>query len=305
MSPLYVITLNWNLPDDTITCVESVRHAIRRLHGRIEIVVVDNGSTDDSVLRFHRVFGNSIHLVENSQNLGFAGGMNAGIRYALQHNAGAVLLLNNDTSLEPQSIHYLIATASSQPSAGLVGPVIYYYDEPEKIWRFGDDEHPWLPIPLKLSPARLASARGAPFAVDYITGCCMLVRREVFEQVGLFDERYFMYFEDADFCRRVRDAGFTIWCAPPAKIWHKVSVSAGKDRPLNRYARLWGAVQFYRKHPHGRLPAMIHLYIWLKLLVITLQDLRRGEWMLIRRSWQAIRDSYGNRNQLSSWRAKP
>ncbi|HET9222179.1 MAG TPA: hypothetical protein VFO07_06735, partial [Roseiflexaceae bacterium] len=119
--------------------------------------------------------------------------------------------------------------------------------------------------------------------------------RTVFETIGLFDEDYFMYFEDADFCRRARGAGFGIWCVPAARMWHKVSLSARKDKPSSRYAMAWGRARFYRHHPHGPSVALTTLYLFWKLMWTSLSDARAGDWELIRPLWAGTWDGYRGR----------
>src|SRR4029079_12982058 len=133
------------------------------------------------------------------------------------------------------------------------------------------------PIPLRMADRAVASATG-PFHADYVTACGVLIRRSVFETIGLFDETYFMYFEDADFCRRAREAGLGIWCVPTARMWHKVSLSARKDKPSSRYAMAWGRARFYQRHPHGPSAALTALYLLGKLVWTTLDDARGGDW---------------------------
>lgn len=293
--PLAIVILNWNLPDETLACLDSVRAAVAAIP-QVRLIIVDNGSSDDSAARLGRAAVDSrdlpVTLLETGRNLGFAGGMNAGIRWALQQGAATVLALNNDTVVDAAMVGQLLAEMATRPDAGLVGPVIYTYDAPDRIWRFGDKEH-WLwPIPYRLPDRMATETQGAPFAVDYITGCAMLARASALEAAGLFDERYFMYFEDADLCRRVRAAGFGIYVVPKAKLWHKVSLSANRDRPLNRYARAWARVRFYRRHPHGRLPALAHGYIWAKVLLVSAQDLLRREPELVAPLWRGTLDGY-------------
>src|SRR5690606_8622720 len=132
-----------------------------------------------------------LHLLETGANLGFAAGMNAGTRYALAQGAQSVLLLNNDTLIDPALIHHLADALANDPAAGLAGPVIYYHDAPTRIWRFGDNEHPWLPIPRRVPDAVVTSGSDEPVALDYITACALLARKEVFERVGYLDERFF------------------------------------------------------------------------------------------------------------------
>jgi GT2 family glycosyltransferase len=290
LTPLYVVTLNWNLKEDTIACVESVLAAGVPPE---QTVIVDNGSTDDSVETFAARFS-TLHLVCNEQNLGFGGGMNAGIAYALCQGAGSVLILNNDTVIHPTMIETLLTTEQAIHEPGVLGPAIYYDDggDRSRLWRLGDRRHRWLPMPLpvKRSPRSLPTA--VPFQVDYVTGCGMLVRRQVFERIGLFDTRYFMYFEDADFCRRAQDAGFTVWCVPQARMWHKVSQTAQRDKPFNRYHRARNQVRFYHEHPHGPFAILREGYIAVKLAKTMLGDIWHRDWDLIGPTCKGTIDGY-------------
>jgi len=289
LAPVYTVTLNWNLQVDTIACVESVLAAGVP---RAQVIIVDNGSTDGSVTALAARFGPELQLVCNAQNLGFGGGMNEGIRHALEHGAGSVLLLNNDTVVDPGMATALLEAYDSLGRPGILGPAIYYYDVPGRIWRLGDIVYRWLPMPL---PARLngkSLSALVPFQVDYVTGCGMLVCREVFERVGLFDRRYFMYFEDADFCGRARDAGFAVWCVPRARMWHKVSATARRDGPVNRYHRALNQVRFYHEHAHGRSAVLREGYIAAKLLKTTMGDVWHRDWDLVGPLWKGTLDGY-------------
>jgi GT2 family glycosyltransferase len=289
--PLYVVILNWNLPDDTIACVRSLR---ADASSGVEVIIVDNASTDDSLQRFRDQLGDTVTIIVNGANLGFAGGVNAGIHHALNAGAGSVLLLNNDTLVDPTMLDRLISAASELPNADILGPVIYYHQPPDRIWRAADQEQRWMPIPLRMADRAIVRAT-APFHADYVTACGVLISRNVFEAIGLFDENYFMYFEDADFCRRARAAGFGIWCVPAARMWHKVSLSARKDKPANRYAMAWGRARFYRRHPHGPSAALTTLYLLWKLAWSTLADARAGDWELVRPLWAGTWDGYRDR----------
>jgi len=151
-----------------------------------------------------------------------------------------------------------------------------------------------MPLTVRLDPQSLSNAD--PFQVDYVTGCGMLVRRKVFERIGSFDARYFMYFEDADFCRRARDAGFTVWCVPQARMRHKVSLSAQRDKPLNRYHRALNQVRFYHQHPQGPFTILREVYIALKLVKTMLGDIWHRDWNLIGPLWKGTIDGYRERS---------
>lgn len=269
---VFVIIVNWNLKDDTISCIESV---LAGSYTRRRVVVVDNGSNDGSVTAFTARFGKDVDLIVNKKNVGFAEGVNMGIRHALAQGADLVLLLNNDTVIAPDMIEKLVATANRWPNVGIFAPAIFYYDQPDRVWRLGDRHHRWLSFPLKVS-SRILKARYIPeiLPVDYVTGCGMLIRREVFSAIGLFDSRYFMYYEDADFCWRATTAGFAIACVPAARMWHKVSRSARQDTIRQRYLKTRHRVQFYKYH--YSFPAWI--YLTLGTLWTILADLLRGNW---------------------------
>jgi len=290
--PMYVLILNWNLSEETTLCIESVQ---AHQPSGIEIVIVDNGSTDHSVQVLRKRFGCRIKIVETEQNLGFAGGVNVGVQTALAKGAQSVLLLNNDTIVAPDMIQHLVAAANHAPRAGIVGPVIYYYDYPQRIWCLGAREVRWLPVPLELSARALSKANSKPFQLDYGNACGMLIRRQVFETIGLFDARYFIYFEDVDFCRRARHAGYEVWCVPQAKMWHKVSLTMLKQKPGMRYTEWWGRAQFYRTHPHGFSRALTHAYLLAKLIKKSLHDLLARDWGLLQALWAGTRDGYLSR----------
>jgi GT2 family glycosyltransferase len=276
-----------------MACVDSV---LASSLPEFEIIVIDNASTDSSVEQFRQHFGDTVKIVENAENLGFAGGVNVGVQGALSEGAQSVLILNNDTIVDSRMLRHLISAAGRSPQTGIVGPVIRYYGQPERVWRFGDREYRCLPVPMRLPDSVLSKAGEKPFRVDYVTGCGMLVQRRVFETIGLFDTVHFMYFEDADFCRRAREAGFQILCAPQAQMWHKVSSSARKRKPAMRYAESWGRARFYRRHPHGCARVFTLAYLLAQSVRSTLEDLLSREWRLIKPQWIGMFDGYCDRS---------
>ena len=290
--PLYVIVLNWNLPWDTIACVRSLQ---RGLLAGSAIIIVDNASSDDSLRQFGEVFGDQVMVVALESNRGFAGGMNAGIEAALQAGAGSVLLLNNDTIADADMIPRLREAAVSLPRAGILGPAIYYYDAPARLWQAGTRRSALLPVPVNLGGAALRRARGRPLRVDAVTGCAMLVRREVFSRIGPLDSRYAMYYEDADFCYRARGAGFEIWCVPRARMWHRVSLSARQVPQTTRAIAAWGRARFYRQYPHGPFPGLTLAFLLAQAALGAARDYARGDAALARLRWRATLDGYALR----------
>lgn len=259
-----VIVLNWNGFKDTMACIDSL---IRCNYVNSEIIVVDNGSTDDSV-RHLRSIQDKIILLESKDNLGFASGNNIGIEYALENGAEYILLLNNDAVIEQDAVQTLVETMEDDNNLGLIGPKIYDYNEPNKIWfagasidwRTGESPH---------------SGKGeidhgqfnAAMEVDRLSGCAMLIKTEVFERIGYLDPDYFLYFEDVDFCVRARKAGYKIIYVPQAKVWHKGSMStkANHDSPLHAYYHNRNRLIFLNKH--GKISIREHIKNMLRIFI--------------------------------------
>lgn len=219
-----VILVNWNGRNDTLECLHSLAKVS---YAPMHIIMVDNASADDSVDAVKREFP-SVEVIPNETNLRFAGGNNIGIKHALERGSDYILLLNNDTTVDAEFLTELVKAADADPGIGMVGAKIYYYDDPKRIWFAGGRIEWWKGwishIGLREEDrGQYDTAR----AVDYITGCCLLVKRPVIEKIGNLDEQFFMYGEDVDWCLRVCKAGFRLVYEPKAKIWHKLSVSAG------------------------------------------------------------------------------
>ena len=216
-----IIVLNWNGLNDTVQCLESLS---RLDHPFYEIVVVDNDSTDGSVPAIRARYPDVV-IIETGENLGYTGGNNVGIRYALGRGADYVLLLNNDTVVDPAFLHILVDAAETESAVGIAGPTIYYYERPDVIWSVGGaiDWRRGSTRMMGLDERDEGQFGQVPRTVDFVTGCALLVKRAVLAQVGLLDERFFTYYEETEWCMRVARAGFKILHVPQAKIWHKIS----------------------------------------------------------------------------------
>ena len=220
----YIIIVNWNGLRDTLECLSSLSKIESK---NVVIVVVDNGSADDSVRAIQHKYPNTV-LIETGQNLRFSGGSNVGIRLALDRGADQIMLLNNDTVVDPAYLSLLTSRLQSSPDIGVVAPKILYFANPTRIWYAGGEISMWTGTMRHLGiRAEDHGCFDTPGETGYASGCCFLARRETFQQIGLLDEAYFMYTEDADWCFRARRAGYRIFFEPRARVWHKVSVSAG------------------------------------------------------------------------------
>lgn len=243
---VWVVVLNWNLPEDTRRCVESLRASD---YPALKVVVVDNGSDVDKYEGLCRAVKGA-EIVRSETNLGFGVGSNLGIQHALEQGAVYILLVNNDTVVDAQMVETLVEPMEADRSIGLAGPIIYYLGEPEKVWFAGCRIRGQLYILRR--GLRLKPPLKPVEYVDFVSGCGMLLRRETVEQIGMFSPEYFMYYEDLDLCLRAKQAGWKIACVTDAKMWHAVSTSSGgPESPLRQYHQVRSSLIFYRRYTRG------------------------------------------------------
>jgi len=229
---VFIVILNWNGLDDTRECILSLK---KNTYANYEIVVVDNGSADSSPHALKKEFPD-IEIIENKINAGFAGGNNIGIEYSLGKGADYILLLNNDTTVENDFLTELVKRGESDEKIGLLESKICFYDEPNKIW-FAGGKIDWLKVSGRhIGLNELDSGKYDKIEeVDYLTGCCLLIKKSVIEKIGKLSEDYFLYYEDTDFCLRAKNAGFKCVYVPASKMYHKVSRSTKPGSPSYIY----------------------------------------------------------------------
>ncbi len=283
--PLIIaITLNWNRPDDTIACLDSLA---QQTYPNLRVLVVDNGSSDDSVARIRAAYPDVPLLVHN-ENSGFARGMNLGIRAALAQGADYLFLLNNDTLLAPDAIARLVQHLA--PDVALLAPIIYYADAPQRVWSLGGTLNPWL---LETRGNRRGEEDQGQWPelleLDFAPACGLLLPRTIFDRIGLFDERFFMYYEDLDFCLRARRAGWHIRAVTTAKMWHKVSLSSGgSDSPNERYWMARSSVLYFRKHARPWQWPLIGFWRAGSALRTSARLALRSRWAALRAYWRGL-----------------
>ncbi|MDI6619034.1 MAG: glycosyltransferase family 2 protein [Clostridiales bacterium] len=227
---VFIILVNYKKYNDTIECIRSLKK-IR--YNNFEIIVIDNCSGNGSVDEIKANYPD-IKLFSTSKNLGFAGANNLGIKYALEHNADYILLLNNDTVVDEMFLYYMVESFNKYPDAGIVGNKILYYESKDLLW-FAGGRINWLKFRVDHygNKERDKEIFNHEKEMDFISGCCMLIKAEVFNKIGLIDENYFMYYEDVDLCIRAADAGYKLIYNPKSFIYHKVGLSSGgEDSPF-------------------------------------------------------------------------
>ncbi|OGZ32266.1 MAG: hypothetical protein A2646_01595 [Candidatus Portnoybacteria bacterium RIFCSPHIGHO2_02_FULL_39_12] len=245
MPKVFIIILHWNNLADTLECLESLEKID---YPNYQVVVIDNGSSKKFPISNFQ-FPIKLEVIYNEENLGFAGGNNVGIKYALKQGADYVLLLNNDTVVDEEFLKELVKAGESDKKIGLLGSKIYFYDEPKRIWFAGGKISPFLIKGAHLGLNEIDNGQYNRIRnVDYITGCCLLIKRKAIEKIGLLDEDYFLYYEDADWSWRAQKAGYQCVFAPQAKIWHKCSRGAQEGSPSYIYYHLRNSLLLIQKN---------------------------------------------------------
>lgn len=246
-----VVILNWNGRDDTLACLASVAGIH---HADFQTIVVDNGSADGSVAAIRAAFPR-VEIIETGRNLGFAGGNNVGIRRALDRGADHVLLLNNDTEVDPGLLEAFADAARRFPAAGVFSAKIYFHADPRRIWYAGASWNPATARFDQIGEGLTDDCVGvtSPCETAYACGCAFYVSSARLREIGLLDEDFFLYFEETDWCSRAKAAGYPSMLVPDAKVWHKVSVSfGGEGSPLALYFITRNRQLWARRHGSWR-----------------------------------------------------
>jgi GT2 family glycosyltransferase len=284
-----VVVVNWNLKNDTIACLESVDKTGYPCH----IVVVDNGSQDNSVEHIAHRFPRA-KVLALPQNVGFAAACNLAIEEGLNEHTQYVLLLNNDTIVHKDFFAELMRVAETRVQAGILGPKVYSTAEPDRVWHAGARRRRWVLAAVDLGRNRRDEGQFEQVQeVDYVFGCSMLVRRQVFEQIGMLDPNFFLYLEDMDLCLRAQAAGYRLVFVPQAKIWHRGAASTARNPALRKYYLVRSTLYFLRKHA-ARLWFPAAVIFWaLVFLRAVLAELLRGDLDSVRAYSMGLLEGWG------------
>lgn len=230
---VYIILVNYNGINDTIECIESLK---KINYSNYKIIIIDNGSSDNSVNILREKYNSEIKIIDLKKNYGFAGGNNIGINMALNENIDYVLLLNNDTVVEKNFLKELVILAENNKQIGVVGGKIYYFDDKKKIWYAGAKINTLTGKTKHIGVDEYDKGQYDKISeTDYVTGCMMLVSTNVIKRVGNMDESYFLYYEETDWSVRIKNAGYKLIYQPNSIIYHKVSRSTKKINHVMGY----------------------------------------------------------------------
>jgi len=298
MPKVYIIILNWNNWPDLEECLASLKN---NDYPNYEVVIVDNDSKEKLQV------SEGLKVIYNNENLGFVGGNNIGIKYALKNNADYILLLNDDTIVDKQFLSKMIETGESDDKIGMVGAKIYSYQDKNKLW-FAGGEINWLynkGIMRGYNQIDKGQYNNLE-ETDYLTGCCLLVKKEVIQKIGGLSEDYFAYYEDTDWSLAAQKAGFKTVFVPEAKIWHKGSKSFIQESPQYIYYNIRNGLIFAQKwapwylkliiHSHALLRIIKQIFkllipsqrVWAKYILIAIKDFylgRRGKYENKNENW--------------------
>ena len=235
-----ILIVNWESYDYTRSCLLSLSSCLNK---DFQIIVVDNGSTDGSGQQLFAEFQQSCTFLFSDSNLGFTGGNNHGIKWALERAFDYFLLLNNDTEVNPDFLDVMLKEFSLNPNVGAVQPMILFMDDPKRIWSAGGKWIPSLGRAITLGDRIVLSDYVIQKKkLDWATGCCLMISREALEKTGKLNDHYFAYFEDVEWSLRCVEAGYEIALAEKAMIYH---VAGGSSKKANDEGTLSPRVFYY------------------------------------------------------------
>lgn len=279
-----VVILNWNGWRDTLECLKSLEALT---YDNYKIVVVDNASTDGSEQRIREAYPNLI-LIQSGANLGFAGGNNVGIKHALLQEADFVWLLNNDTVVEPDALTHLVQRIQADPKVGMCGSTLVYYHSRNTIQAYAGGNYNYLLGTTKQlgqgkPRSRVVDVDAVEDSLDYVEASSLLVSRQFLEEVGLMCEDYFLYYEEIDWVTRA-GGRYRLAYAPDSVVYHKEGASIGGSN----YAvgeKSWTA-DYYSIRNRILITKRFFPYalitVYLSLLVVILNRVRRGQWKRVK-----------------------
>lgn len=313
---VYIVVLNWNNAVDTIACLDSI---FKLTCGAFKIIVCDNASKDSSyndikeALIANQYLNNKslvelnkhesecycipsdedgLYLIQTGDNLGFAGGNNVGVRFALnQKDAKFIWLLNNDTEVEPNSLSHLVAKAESDSRIGICGSKLVYYHNRDFLQGVGGIYNPWLATTSHYKGMSLSSdiidERDAEKNIDYIIGASMLLTVDFIKKVGLMNEEYFLYYEELDYCFRARNAGYNLGIASKSVVYHKEGATTSQDKGIvgDYYSvknRLKFTKNFNKKY---------YIFVYFSIFAVAVNRLRRLQFI---KFCNVVRVLFGN-----------
>ena len=266
MPNVYIILVNWNGLNDTLECIASLKNLD---FTNYKIVVVDNGSLEDPT----NALDADVIILKTYQNLGFAEGNNVGIRYALAKGADAIWLLNNDTVVKPDA---LSAFVNQMDQSSIMGSKLMCYHERDHFDHLGglwNSQRGY--FDLIAVGEKDTGQYDKPLSIDYVCGASLFAKRQVFEAVGMLEPRFFLYWEESDWCWRAKKKGFTTMTCPQSTVYHKGSASMVGGKPFQTYYDWRGRLLWIKRHCSKKEK----LRLYKKVIAPEILKLYRHRWL--------------------------
>lgn len=267
---VYIIILNYNGYKDTIECVNSLK---KINYKNYNVIIVDNNSIDESEKILKEKF-KQYTIIQTGENLGYAGGNNVGIRYAVKNNADYICILNNDVIVEKYFLEELVKYLYNNHNAAMVGPMICEYSNERIVQSTGAmiNLYKGNVPPLNCGKTQ-DEINQKVIKCNYIGGACILVRKEILDEIGLIPENYFLFFEETEWCLKAKKRGYDIVCYCNAKVNHKGSASINKVSGLSEYFMHRNRVVFEKRN--ANLVQLICFYVYLFLQTVYIIILKK------------------------------
>jgi len=280
------VVLNWCGEALTAACLRSLEASD---YPELRILLVDNASPDGSGAALRARFPHLPYL-QTGENLGYTGGNNRGIEWALAQGADYVLILNNDTEIAPDAVTKLVGAARGSPDVAAVAPKILYHAAPERVWFAGGDLSRLRVIGYHRGegePDRDA-APGAPYEVTFLTGCCLLLSADVLRKVGPLAEDFFTYAEDVELSMRLRKAGYRLLYQPEGRVLHHVPLGQSEPTPAQIYHRDRNRRRVARRHLSAAERVGFQLFFYPTRIVHLVRYLYRRDADRARAVWRGM-----------------
>jgi len=261
---VYIIILNYNGYKDTIECIHSLKDIDYKNY---KIVVVDNNSVDNSIEKIKNTF-NEIVVLNTGINLGYAGGNNYGIKYALENKANYICVINNDVIVDRNFLKPLVDYMENNKNVGIVGPAVCEYYDKNIVQSTGAKINlakgnvPLINYGKKYSNI----TKSKVIECDYISGACLLFRKDLVNEIGYIPESYFLFYEETEWCLKVKRRGYKVVCLPNSKIYHKGSASVKNISGLSEYLGFRNRVVFVKRNANIIQKIYFYNYLFLQFL---------------------------------------
>ena len=283
-----IVVLSWNNYDDTYECLRSIENLN---YPAYSVIVVDNGSTDDSTQRLMHQFSKTEFAI-NKENYGYAKGNNIGINVALSKGADYVWIINNDVVVEENALLNMVDAAESDDKVGIIGSKVFFYDEPQRLWFAGGIVNKWTGVCRHIGSGEIDRGQyDVACEVDYITGCNLLIKKACIDDIGLIDENYFLYYEDADWAVRAKRSGWKVVYLPVPGAWHRIAASLKEPSLTMGYYFTRNGLYFIWQNFKSHIPVAVVCSPRYSLI----NHIPKGRWQVLLMCLRGYRDFFSMR----------